>query len=142
MTEERPKVGVAVMVEKSGKILMGKRKKAPGQGTWALPGGHVEFGERLIDAAAREIKEEAGLDVYDLELISVADDISYGKHFVSVTFKASAAKGEPSIKSVDEFSEMGWFGIEHLPDPVFDPLKNVLGNYLSKKVYGGGTFDG
>lgn len=128
---ERPSVGVAVMVEKDGKVLMGRRKCPPGEGTWALPGGHVEFGEKLADAAKRETREETGLDISDIKIISLSDDISYGRHFVSVTFKAAVAKDKPILKVNKEFSEMGWFD-----------LKNVLSNYFSKRIYGGKDFGG
>ena len=135
--EERPKVGVAVLIEKDGKILMGKRKSSHGEGTWCLPGGHVEFGEKLIDAAIRETKEESGLKVSDLELISVTDDIMYGKHYVTIAFKASVINGEPALRQIEKFLELRWFDINDLPDPLFIAAKNVLNNYLSKKVYDG-----
>jgi 8-oxo-dGTP diphosphatase len=139
---ERPTVGVAVMVEKDGKVLMGRRKCPPGEGTWALPGGHVEFGEKLADAAIRETKEETGLDISGIEIISLSDDISYGRHFVSITFRAAAAKGQPILKVNKEFSEMGWFDLKNPPEPTFKALENVLSNYFSNRIYGGKDFGG
>jgi len=136
--EKRPKVGVAVLIEKDGKILMGKRKTSHGEGSWCLPGGHVEFGEKLIDAAIRETKEEAGLDVSNLEIISVTDDVMYGKHYVTVTFKPSVVNGEPVLKKDEKFLDLDWFEVNNLPNPLFVATKNVLDNYLSKRIYGGG----
>jgi 8-oxo-dGTP diphosphatase len=50
---DRPLIGVAVIVIKDDKILLGKRKNSHGAGTWALPGGHLEFGESIKDCARR-----------------------------------------------------------------------------------------
>lgn len=135
--EERPKVGVAILIEKDGKILMGKRKTSHGEGTWCLPGGHVEFGEKLIDAAIRETKEETGLEVSNLEIISVTDDIAYGKHYVTIAFKALLINGEPILKQDEKFLELSWFDVNNLPEPLFVATRNLLNNYLSKRIYGG-----
>ncbi len=45
MENKRPKVGLGVLIFKDGKVLLGKRKGAHGEGTWCPPGGHLEFGE-------------------------------------------------------------------------------------------------
>jgi ADP-ribose pyrophosphatase len=54
---------VIALVIRSGKVLMVKRGDAPHRGLWTLPGGHLEFGEQLQEAAARETREETGVDV-------------------------------------------------------------------------------
>ncbi len=65
---EKPiaKVGVGVLINKDGKILLIKRRGSHGEGTWAPPGGHIDFGERVIDCAEREVKEETGLEIKNL----------------------------------------------------------------------------
>ena len=60
---------------KKGKILLGQRKNAHGEGTWAFPGGHLEFGESLEACAAREVLEETGLVLNDVRKYGFADDI-------------------------------------------------------------------
>jgi 8-oxo-dGTP diphosphatase len=60
---ERPKVGVGVFIIKDKKILMGKRINSHGEGTWSLPGGHLEFFETFEDCAKREVMEETGLKI-------------------------------------------------------------------------------
>lgn len=61
MEQNRPKVGVAVIIRKDNKILLGKRIGSHGAGTWAFPGGHLEFGETPEQCAQREVFEETGL---------------------------------------------------------------------------------
>lgn len=58
-----PRVGSAVLIEHNGKFLLGKRNKQTAQNYWVIPGGKVEWGENLEQAAIREIKEETNLDV-------------------------------------------------------------------------------
>ena len=61
MEEKIPRVGLAVIIKKEGKVLLGKRKNSHGNNTWNFPGGHLEFGEDFEDCALREVKEETGL---------------------------------------------------------------------------------
>jgi 8-oxo-dGTP diphosphatase len=60
MSVNRPQVGIGVFLVKGGKILLGRRKGAHGEGEYALPGGHLELGETFEECALRELAEEAG----------------------------------------------------------------------------------
>ncbi len=59
--ENKPKVGVGVMILKDGKVLLGKRKGSHGQGEYAFPGGHLEHMESFADCAKREVADTSGL---------------------------------------------------------------------------------
>jgi 8-oxo-dGTP diphosphatase len=61
--ENRPYIGVAVIVVREGRVLLGKRKNAHGAGTWQFPGGHLEYGESIESCARRELFEETGLTI-------------------------------------------------------------------------------
>ena len=77
-----PRVGVAILVTKENQVLLMKRKGIHGHGTWSTPGGHLEFGESPEQGAAREAKEEVGLDVVDIRFRAVTNDLfeETGKH--------------------------------------------------------------
>ena len=73
----RPALTVDVVMatrEERPRVLLIKRKHDPYAGSWALPGGFVEEGERLIDAAKRELKEETGVHIEELEQLYTAGD--------------------------------------------------------------------
>ena len=74
---QRPKVGVGVLVVSGSSVLLGKRRGSAGAGTWATPGGHLEFGESWAQCAVREVQEETGLTVTDVRLgmvLNVVDE--------------------------------------------------------------------
>jgi len=142
---DKPGIGVGVMMLNSkGELLLGRRvddqrKSAlKGGGTWTMPGGKLEFGERLEEAAVREVKEETGLDVVDLQIISVADDIIPGKHYVTIGFLGKPAEEKTPVVDQDpdcDIVEWKWFPLDALPSPLFFPSERVLKNYLAKRVY-------
>ena len=74
-----PRIGVAVIVVRDGKVLLGKRKNAHGEGRWGFPGGHLEFMETVEACAAREVLEETGLGVSNIEF-SAMNEV-YGTFF-------------------------------------------------------------
>lgn len=68
-------VGVACLVWKDGKFLVAQRKGSHGEGTWSLPGGHLEFNEKWQDCAAREVMEETGMSIVNARFLAVTNDI-------------------------------------------------------------------
>jgi 8-oxo-dGTP diphosphatase len=102
---KRPVVGVGAIILNGDKILLEKRKNSPGKGKWSVPGGLVELGERIEQAAIREVKEETGLDVYEPRLVDIVDHISLdesGKvkyHFVIVDYLVTVKGGKPKAAS-------------------------------------------
>src|SRR3989344_5129174 len=96
---ERPTypVGINVFVIKDGKLLLGKRKGSSGEGQWGLPGGHLESGEGMVDAARRELQEETGLQATEFIFVNVVNDARQDVHYVQVGFLAEGVTGEPSL---------------------------------------------
>jgi 8-oxo-dGTP diphosphatase len=135
MNEARPLIGIGVVIQKEDQILVGKRLRGHGSGTYQIPGGHFEFGETFEQCAIREVLEETGLKIDDLSLVSVSNDIAYEKHYVSLGMHAMWKEGEPTAMEIDAASEWNWIDPHKLPDPMFSHSKKVVENWLSKKIY-------
>jgi 8-oxo-dGTP diphosphatase len=102
MSDRQIRVGVGVVVFKGDAILVIKRGKPPFEGRWSIPGGGIEHGERLEDAARREVREETGLDIRIGGLIGVfealpgvAADPALDRHVVLIDYWATWVAGEP-----------------------------------------------
>ncbi len=123
---DRPKVGVAVIVKKDGRVLLGKRKGSHGEGTWAFPGGHLEFGESIEDCAQREAREETGLELKNMRAGAFTNDIFHaeGKHYVTL-FVLAETEGEPLLLEPEKCEGWAWLKWEEMPDSVFLPIKNL-----------------
>jgi 8-oxo-dGTP diphosphatase len=115
-----PVVGVGAVVVRDGKALIVKRAHEPRKGEWSLPGGLLELGESLQDAAQREIKEETGLDVVVGPIIETFDRVhrdDAGKiryHFVIVDFVCWSDSGDAIPASDAE--GCAWVSSEEIDD--------------------------
>jgi len=121
-------VAVAVIIIKDGKVLLGKRRGAHGEGTWAFPGGHLEYFEDLESCAKREVLEETGLRIKNLRMVGITNDIfkEEDKHYITIYFVAEPETGEPEVKEPDKCEAWEWFEWDKLPEPLFLPIRNLL----------------
>lgn len=128
-------VAVAIIIAKAGKVLLMKREGgSTGQGTWAIPGGRVDFMEDPMDAASRELQEETGLVTSNFELIGYSNDKHTAEllHYVTFTLFATTFSGTPKIMEPHKCSEMDWFAIDKLPSPLFEPTAQKLTDEKAK----------
>ena len=115
---DRPVVGVGAVVWRGERVLLVRRGKAPRIGQWSLPGGAQELGESVLEAARREVREETGLELARVELLTVVDSITRDEagavrfHYTLVDVWAEAAAGEP--RPGDDALETGWFTLDQL----------------------------
>lgn len=92
-----PVPAVGVVCIRGDEVLLIRRGKPPRMGEWSLPGGRIEPGERAIDAALRELREETGVEARMLGLIDVVDGIfpEADRHYVLIDYVAEWTSGEP-----------------------------------------------
>ncbi len=132
-----PRVGIAVAIyNDQGNVLLGKRKGSIGEGNWAIPGGHLEFGEGLKDCAAREVFEESGIKIENCELSCVENHFikNENKHYVSLIFDAKIYNQEPIVKEPKKCSEWKWFDLDDLPSPLFLSLAEYFEKVKNDKT--------
>lgn len=122
------RVGVGVVILRDNKLLLGKRIGAHGAETWATPGGHLELGESIEECAKREVLEETGLEVSNVQHLAFTNDIfsQEDKHYVTLFVVASYDEGEAEIKEPNKCLEWKWCDLDSLPQPLFLPLVNLL----------------
>lgn len=123
----RPKLGVGVFIRsaaKPGCVLLGMRKGATGAGTWALPGGHLECGETWAECASREVLEETGLEVDNLQTGTVinAIDAETNYHYVVIFMVADVPAGAVPANLEPEKCE-GWEWQSWSDECFFDEAK-------------------
>lgn len=119
---ELPLVGVGAIIIQDNRVVLVKRAHPPIQGQWSIPGGVLEVGELVREAAIREAREETGLIVEPTHLLGVYDRILRNQeqrvqyHYVLVDFLCRPVGGE--LQAASDAVEVRWFTREELP-----PLK-------------------
>ncbi len=126
--KERPLVGVSVLVRNNDHILLVKRHHVHGDGTWTVPGGHLEFGESFEERAVQEAKEETGVEIKNVKFRVITNDVfeQEHKHYITVWMESVYVSGEPHVAAPYEESEVGWFPWNALPQPLFLPFQHLL----------------
>jgi 8-oxo-dGTP diphosphatase len=104
------------------RVLLIRRKHEPFAGTWALPGGFVDDNERLVDAARRELREETGLSLVEMEQLYTAGDPGRDPRgwTVSVVYLVRVTADELKPVAADDAEALAWFPLDELPALAFD----------------------
>ncbi|XP_043692384.1 nudix hydrolase 1 [Telopea speciosissima] len=127
-----PRVGVVVFVINGKSVLLGKRRGSIGDSYFALPGGHLEFGESFEECAVREVKEETGLDIEKIEFLTVTNNVflqeAKPSHYV-IIFERAVLKDtlqSPQNMEPTKCDGWDWYDWNHLPEPLFGPLETLV----------------
>ncbi len=119
-----------------GKVFLARRgpKATNEQGCWEFPGGRVEVGEHLTEAIKREFREEYDMEIAVDRLLSVFDHILHkeGQHWVSPTYLAHLVGGQPKIMEPEKCTDIGWFSLGDLPEPLSQITQKNLKEYKAQ----------
>jgi ADP-ribose pyrophosphatase YjhB (NUDIX family) len=135
-----PLVGVGAVIVESSRVLLVKRAHPPLQAQWSIPGGVLEVGEFVREAAIREAREETGLLVEPGELLGVYDrilrhlDERVQYHYVLIDFLCHKVGGE--LQAGDDATEVRWFSREELPPlDLAEDTQDVIRRGFEKSGY-------
>jgi len=117
---ETPLVGVGAIIIENARVVLVKRAHPPLQAEWSIPGGVLEVGELVREAAIREAREETGLTVEPVELLGVYDrvlrdtDKRVQYHYVLIDFLCRRVAG--NLAAASDAAEVRWFTGQELPE--------------------------
>jgi 8-oxo-dGTP diphosphatase len=121
-----PKLVAVVTVMYHGKVLLGRRNIGPCLGEWSFVSGYIDRGEKVEEAAIREVKEETNLDVQLERLIGIFS--SRGNPYVILAFQASIVNDDLTALTAqpDEVSELAFFALDEMPPLAFPTDSAIL----------------
>ncbi len=128
-------IGCNGLVIKDNKLLLGLRKNCKGEGTYGLPGGHLEQGERLVDGVKRELYEECGVRALRLRFSSIVDERLPSEMYIQVNFVVSEYEGTITCVEKDKCAGWEWFDINSLPHNIFPPHIPIITVYKQNIAY-------
>lgn len=119
---QQPRVGCGAVIQRAdGAVLLVKRGRQPEQGHWGLPGGKVDWMEKLEDTVVREVLEETGLRVAVERLLCVVDHFEpvLQQHWVAPVYLARTLEGDQATRlEPDAILALDWFALDALPVPL------------------------
>lgn len=127
---EKPRVGVAVLIQRDQKLLLTRRLNPPEQGHWQSAGGYLHFGEDIFQCAQR-VAQQTGLAVSALSSGPVTNNVFSQHNLHSITLYVLAAECQGIAKA-----DWQWFTWQQLPQPLFLPLRLLVtqqGDWLAEK---------
>ncbi|MBI5614598.1 NUDIX domain-containing protein [Candidatus Gottesmanbacteria bacterium] len=130
------KTGVAIVVTKENKILLGLLSKKwlyNNKQVYGVPGRDVRFGEKIGDTVKRNILEDLGCSVTKYNIFAVNSNYVYGNHYIEIGVLADIEGDLKNLMPVD-WEKWEWFDFSHIPKNLFPSAKNVIDSYLKKVV--------
>ena len=124
LTVKKPKKIGGVVVKSEGQVLMVRRSETAGKypNHWAVPMGHVDGGEKMIQGAHREFQEETMLDI-DINSLVYLDTIKDSKYNRIVGLFMIELPNKPEPELDEEHSDWGYYDVNSLPHPIEDNLR-------------------
>jgi len=126
-------VGAFILNDKNEVLMLLRSSQCKNEaGKWMIPGGGVDFNEKLEDCIIREVKEEIGVDIDVVKLIAAVNHLlpEEGQHWVAPTFQCKIKSGEPKIMEPHKHEELKWFSLDEMPENLSVATTRVMESYL------------
>eukprot|EP00667_Euglena_gracilis_P021801 EG_transcript_23989 len=102
-------------------------------GCWARPGGALNLGELAEDCVAREVREETGVEICDVQFQDLTQSMAEGQHWVALGYTATYASGKVQNREPTKHDAVGWFPLDHLPAPLAPYTRVAVQTYLERR---------
>jgi len=124
---DRPRVGIAIVLMKGGKVLLGKRKGSHGVGDYTSPGGHLEYMESIENCVKREAREETGMEVENIKFLRIYNMKDYApKHYIDIAVTCQWKSGEPKVMEPEKCESWAWYSLDEMPSPLFKSWPTII----------------
>ena len=132
-----PRVGVGVLlVDDLERVLLTLRNRPPEAGCWSIVGGKLDFLETLEECAAREAREEVGVEVSIQSLLCVTDHClpQENQHWVSPAYLAKVRTGQAANCEPEKTADVQWFPLDRLPPNLTMTARNAIRAYTRQRL--------
>jgi ADP-ribose pyrophosphatase YjhB (NUDIX family) len=130
--------GAQAVIERDGRVLLGRRRFDPGRGRWDLPGGFLHEGEDAVAGLRREVREETGLEIELRGFLGCWNEPYWDRNVLCLTWLARAGAGEE--QAGDDLVELGWFAPDERPRgdelafPTFEEILSLWGQQHAQRA--------
>ena len=128
-------VGVQCFVLTDSRLLLGHRTGGFQSGTWGLPGGHLEQGETILEAAARELEEETGIIAQKMRIVTIGDPLAENNYHLQFGVLVEEWRGEPTITAPNELGELCFFPVNDLPSELLVSSAYIIEKFIDRRLY-------
>ncbi len=132
-----PRVGVGVLLlDELDRVLLTLRNRPPEAGCWSIVGGKLDFLETLEECAAREAREEVGVEVSIQSLLCVTDHClpQENQHWVSPAYLAKVRAGQAANCEPKKTADVQWFPLDRLPPNLTMTARNAIRAYTRQRL--------
>ncbi|MDT8282242.1 MAG: NUDIX domain-containing protein [Gammaproteobacteria bacterium] len=132
----RPLIGVGVLIWREKQILLGERCVSDQAICWQFPGGHLENDESVLACAQREVVEETGLQIKNLRHLGFTDKLfsAGGRKYITLLVSCDYSSGEAQVFEPDKCLGWKWFDYKVLPSPLFEPINIFLSQQVGSET--------
>lgn len=137
----KTKIAVVIIVKRWKNILMYNRWKAQ-KYEWTVLWWHLNYWETIFDCWKREVKEEANIEIQNLKFLTILENITNERHYISYYILADYKNWKIIWQKQENINNLNWFHINELPDDLYEPFKIFLSwntinwfSYLNLKDY-------
>lgn len=134
--KKKPHVNIDVLITKNNKVLLGllsEEWRYKGEKVYGVPGRDIEFGEKFIEAAQRDVAREFDGRITDYDIISVNSNRAYGNHYIGIGILVET-EDKLDLSPSEDWEKWEWFSQDEIPNNLFPAAENLLDSYFKGRV--------